>query len=702
MMKQPAVFILAMLVVGLQAVRPQSSVDAHVPMFLTPDTVCVGQEVNIVNVIVGSSYYWNFCTANATYPPQGLNMGNPGNLLSDPRFITLVQDSLDCYSFVTGPGVQGLIRNYHGNSFFNAPTSSVVSNFSLTTDKVRGVRMEKENGTWTAFVANGPTLVRMVFDVGLAGAPTVVDIGLSGITAPTGLEILKDGANWFGFLLDSLGNTLNRLDFGTSLLNFPAVTNLGNVGQMDGPAGLAARFENGQWYLLVCNEGTGTLSRISFGNSLTNSPAGTNLGNLGVLENCTGISLLQDCERLNGYVINHSSHGDPLVHIEFAGGVGGAVTGTPAGNPGGMLVPYGISQMLRVGDTICSYVTNTWNSTLTLLYFPVCTASSIPSYSGPTPPPFSYLVPGNYNIILTINEGTALQTVSCNNITVIPVPVVTLGPDRLICQGNSTTLDAGAGFTSYLWNNGATSRTVTTDTAGTFSVQAVNRFGCGAWDTLTVTVTTAVTVNTDTAICYGSSYFCGGQPQTSAGIYYDTLQTFAGCDSVIVTSLLVKDSIHVDIGPDTVLCPGDLIVLNASTPGAAYRWQNGNTDSLFPVQAPGLYWVVVTREGCAVSDSINISPCPVKIWFPTAFTPDNNGVNDTFRPRGVSIGRFSMTIYDRWGEKVFETDNIDIGWTGLKNGQPGEAGTYSYVAYYSPLDDPGKTYKVLGTVTLVR
>jgi len=671
-------------------------------MFSTPDTVCVGQEVNIINIIVGSSYYWNFCTGNASYPPQGINTGNPGNLLSGPRFITLVKDSLDFYSFVTGPAVQGLVRNFYGSSLFNPPVSSVVSNFSVLTNKVRGIRIEKESGTWIGFVANGPALSRLVFSGGLASAPTITDINFTGITTSSGLEILMDGPNWVGFLTDSLTGTLNRLDFGISLYNTPVLTSLGNVGQMNSPAGLAARFENGEWYLLVCNEGNSTLTRIAFGNSLTNPPVGTNLGNVGGLENCTGITLLQDCEQLNGYVVNHSSHGDPLVHLEFEGGAGGTVTGTPSGNPGNIVVPYGIAQMLRVGDTICTYVTNEWTSTLSLLYFPVCTASSIPSYSGPTPPPFSYSVPGNYNIILTVNEGTATQTVSCNNITVIPVPTVSLGPDRIICQGNSTTLDAGTGFTTYAWNNGATTQTVTTDTAGTFSVHAVNRFGCEAWDTLNVIVTTAVTVNTDTAICFGQSYFCGGEPQTVTGVYYDTLQTFAGCDSLIVTNLLVKDSIHVDIGRDTVLCTGDLIVLNAATPGASYQWQNGSTDSLFPVQQPGLYWVIVTREGCAVSDSVNVLPCPVKIWFPNAFTPDNDGLNDTFRPRGISIGKFSMTIYDRWGEQVFKTDNIDIGWNGMRKGSMGEAGTYTYVAYYSPLEDPDKTYKVMGTVTLVR
>ena len=128
----------------------------------------------------------------------------------------------------------------------------------------------------------------------------------------------------------------------------------------------------------------------------------------------------------------------------------------------------------------------------------------------------------------------------------------------------------------------------------------------------------------------------------------------------------------------------------------------GSTDSVYLVGGNGVFWVQVTREGCSVSDSVTVAPCPVKIWFPNAFTPNHDGVNDVFRPRGISIGKFSMTIYDRWGAAVFETEDMGQGWNGLRNGSLMEADTYSFVAYYSSLDNPGKTYKITGAVTLVR
>ena len=107
-------------------------------------------------------------------------------------------------------------------------------------------------------------------------------------------------------------------------------------------------------------------------------------------------------------------------------------------------------------------------------------------------------------------------------------------------------------------------------------------------------------------------------------------------------------------------------------------------------------------NGCSVSDTAVMSPCPVQIWFPNAFTPDQDGLNDTFRPRGISIGNFRMIVFDRWGAQLFETHNIDDGWDGTFKGTMCQPETYSWRAWYSPLEDPGTTYQAKGTVILLR
>jgi gliding motility-associated-like protein len=83
---------------------------------------------------------------------------------------------------------------------------------------------------------------------------------------------------------------------------------------------------------------------------------------------------------------------------------------------------------------------------------------------------------------------------------------------------------------------------------------------------------------------------------------------------------------------------------------------------------------------------------------PTAFTPNNDGLNDTFRPvvDYERVHQFSMVIYNRWGQLIFETTYPAEGW----DGKDAPAGVYSWVISYS--DMVGKVVKMRGGVTLVR
>ena len=88
--------------------------------FYAPDTVCIGQTVNIKNLTIGgSTYYWSFCTGDANENPYGINIGNPSGLIEVPTYITLIKDGTDCFSFISCQGVASpkIIRYYHGSSF---------------------------------------------------------------------------------------------------------------------------------------------------------------------------------------------------------------------------------------------------------------------------------------------------------------------------------------------------------------------------------------------------------------------------------------------------------------------------------------------------------------------------------------------------------------------------------------------------------
>ena len=677
--------------------------NAYLSGFTSPDTVCVGEVVNITNIPVGTSHYWNFCTADAGKPPSGYNQGNPSSSLNDPRCISLVRDSVSFYTFVTSPGNLSLLRNYYGKTLLAPPQSTVsLGNFSSLANVMRGIQVLKENDLWYGFATSGNILLRMEFGTSLMNNPSGTEMNFPSITSASQLVISKEGSNWVGFCLDENLNTILRFSFGTSLMNTPTMTNLGNVGALDGPTGMAVKSDGGQWYALICNQSNNTLTRLSFGNTLMNLPTGVNLGNPGGFNHSSGITLINDCKKIHGYVVNHSPGGDLLLNLEFPSGLGGPVVCSSLPNTGGLAAPWGLSELIRAGDTIYTIATNTGNSTLTCLFFPVCNASSIPSFSGTNPPPFSYTTPGSYNIILTLDQVMANGAYYCNPIVVVGLPTVSLGNDRVICSGNSTVLDPGTGYTSYQWSTGDTTQTIIVSSAGNYWVKVTNHWNCEASDTVAVTVGTAVSLTVDTTICYGDRYFAQGGWQTTTGTYVDTLQTSFGCDSLITTNLTIKPRILVDIGPDTTLCPGVQITLVATHPGATYLWQDGTTDSIHSVTDPGIYWVQVTVNGCSVRDTALMHSCPSRLFFPNAFTPNGDGINDFYRPKGLSIARYNIIIFDRWGQQLYESNDLEEGWDGTWHGTPCAAGVYSYKATYECLEPAGVTKTVTGTFTLVR
>lgn len=112
--------------------------------------------------------------------------------------------------------------------------------------------------------------------------------------------------------------------------------------------------------------------------------------------------------------------------------------------------------------------------------------------------------------------------------------------------------------------------------------------------------------------------------------------------------------------------------------------------------------MIVTKNGCTASDTILIGDCYLHIWFPNVFTPNGDGLNDTFHPVGKGIMRFQILIYNRWGMKIFESIDPNAGWDGRFNGESCADGVYVFIATYVMDDSSGETYHAHGSVTLLR
>ena len=147
--------------------------------FISPDTTCINQTINITDTTTsGTTYYWNFCSGNINNDPTGINIGNPGGLLSSPAYITLVKQHDSCFSFISCQGT-GVIRYYHGSSFKNNPVSwTNLGNFAgLIGPNAEGIQVKFDNGNWYGFVNSNTTMIRLDFRSSPVNTPTATDMG---------------------------------------------------------------------------------------------------------------------------------------------------------------------------------------------------------------------------------------------------------------------------------------------------------------------------------------------------------------------------------------------------------------------------------------------------------------------------------------------------------------------------------------------
>ena len=129
-----------------------------------------------------------------------------------------------------------------------------------------------------------------------------------------------------------------------------------------------------------------------------------------------------------------------------------------------------------------------------------------------------------------------------------------------------------------------------------------------------------------------------------------------------------------------------------------YYWSDGSDGRFLLVKSKGVYSVTVRDVfGCVQSDTVEVlSDCNPNIYIPNSFTPNNDGVNDEFRIYGSEIDFDRMMIFNRWGELIFETTALDMGW----GGEEWPVGVYFYRVYYR--DSQGLNEKVLGSLSLIR
>lgn len=213
-------------------------------------------------------------------------------------------------------------------------------------------------------------------------------------------------------------------------------------------------------------------------------------------------------------------------------------------------------------------------------------------------------------------------------------------------------------------------------------------------------------LNTHTiSICENETYTLPDNTVVKqAGTYYTTLHTAGGCDSIIYYKIKVlKSASHLMATQDTCLNGASVIQLHATDGYDTYWWNNIPSDQpVYSVQSPGNYTVKVENMCGSKTDTVVVyDHCDFPIYFPTAFTPNGDFLNDVLKVPDLNKNKLlRLSIFNRWGQIVFSTNNPRIGWDGTMKGIPQPVGVYIYYLEMEGLS--GKRLSQRGTVVLIR
>jgi gliding motility-associated-like protein len=284
-----------------------------------------------------------------------------------------------------------------------------------------------------------------------------------------------------------------------------------------------------------------------------------------------------------------------------------------------------------------------------------------------------------------------------------------LKEDQSICPGDAVELQISNNFTNIVWTTGQTGNPIFVREVGIYIVNANDINGCISKDTfqlLSILPAPVISLPKETFICEntqqildaggdGISYLWNTGDITrklsvaSTGKWWVTVMGSNGCSSTDTTWYKQLAPLPRDfLATDTLMCLRGEINIPVHSRFVSYHWSNGSASQQLHTETPGLYWLdVMDNNGCVGRDSIQIGTkdCGWGVYVPNAFSPNNE---------------YLFRVFDRWGNMVYETNQVQQGWNGLYKNEPAVTGTYVWTCYYQLKGEPEQLLK--GTAILIR
>ena len=242
--------------------------------------------------------------------------------------------------------------------------------------------------------------------------------------------------------------------------------------------------------------------------------------------------------------------------------------------------------------------------------------------------------------------------------------------------------------------------------SGAYTQILQNRFGCDSIVILHLSVVKPPdTVFISAAICEGETYTKNGFSASKTGIYEQKLQNYAGCDSVTILDLTVNQTPDIEIVAVTDnFCEKDFIELEIITNGDSSIWNTGSRENIITITKSGTYTATAYLGDCKETASYFVDECPCIIFLQNSFTPNNDGINEIFKPYiscSETLKDYKMFIYNRWGGIVFKSFDYAVGWDGTTgNGKDCADGVYFCVIDFTT--SKNKHVAKNGSITVFR
>ncbi|MCU0431835.1 MAG: gliding motility-associated C-terminal domain-containing protein [Bacteroidia bacterium] len=332
---------------------------------------------------------------------------------------------------------------------------------------------------------------------------------------------------------------------------------------------------------------------------------------------------------------------------------------------------------VSLGGTVSGgTTTGQWSSTGTGIFTPNNT--DLNAVYTPSP---ADLVAGSVQLILT-STGNGICTPRRDTmvVTIIPVAVVSAGPDRVVC-GNQT---------SVLLNGLVT---------GTTSTGLWSTTGSGTFTPNTATLAATYTMSVaDIAAGSVTLYLTS----TNNGICP------AVTDSMVITVEPLPVAAFSSVADDSL----QIVFTDGSTGAVAWLWDFGaggtstdqNPTHMYPAAGPYTVTLIITSAGGCTDTAVGIVNAVEEILqpveLPTGFTPNGDGKNDVLHVLGGPFETVDFRLYNEWGHQVFISTDPDLGWDGTMGGKPQPAGIYVYTVIGTTVD--GREVNISGNVTLIR